>query len=108
MILYELITQSSAGPLEKRVKDLSTAYAQAVDQIEQMQSQRKNIELQQAKLDKDKAKYIEVIEQQQTENERLKKINHLYTLSGYTIVIIIGIILYLQYRYLKKRFTFFS
>lgn len=111
MVLYEAIepdtTHSRSYLLEQRVKELSDAYARAINQIEQMLNEYEEVKRQQNELDNEKARFRKIIEKQQKEINKLKLKITLFKLAGYMALLIFAAALYIEYRYLKKRFMFF-
>jgi len=112
MVLYEAINpddvRSRSYFLEQRIKELSEAYARATREVEQMRSEQKEVKRQQLQLDQERARFRSVIEKQQDEIDSLKVKITLFKFSGYLIILLFAIALYIEYRVLKKRFMFFT
>lgn len=112
MILYECLEPSDQKCYEcllrQRIKDLSSAYAHLAGVIEQNQQEKKDVEHQQATLNAEKAKYTTVIKEQQKEINRLRFRINFTKFAGWAIFVLFITALYLEYRFLKKRFMFFT
>ncbi len=114
MVFYEAIDPESVGSssrnklLEQRVKELSLAYAQASAALEAMEKEQTEVKQQQSRLDAEKAQYTKVIKKQQGEIDSLKLKMKIAKFGGYFLFVVFVIILYAEYRFLKKRFLFFT
>lgn len=112
MVLYEVIESDGVHSqdylLQQRIKDLSESYARVTGEIEQIRQEQKEVKRQQSKLDEEKAKYTAVIEKQQKEIDHLKLKITLFKLAGWLVILLFIISLYIEYRFLKKRFMFFT
>ena len=114
MVFYEAIDPGPAGSssrnnlLEQRIKELSQTYAQASAAVEEMEKEQTEVKLQQSRLDAEKAQYTKVIKKQQSEIDSLELIIKIIKIGGYFLFAVFIIILYAEYRFLKKRFLFFT
>jgi len=114
MVFYEAIDLVPAGSssrnnlLEQRIKELSQAYAQASAALEAMEKEQTEVKQQQSQLDAEKAQYTKVIEKQQSAINSLELKIKIFKIVGYFLFVVFIIILYAEYRFLKKRFLFFT
>lgn len=92
----------------QRIRDLSTAYSEAVEAAARLENEKIMVQEEKSRLSSDKKMVEDEIEAREREIGRLNRIISAFKIGGMLAVFLFATALVLEYRILKKRYLFFT